>query len=264
VLHTRYTVDGGEGLTQQWENFQLDGFGTWLWSLQRHQQLTGQAISAPILDAAGLVAEYLSALWQHPCYDCWEERRDNIHPHTLAAIYGGLHAFTELAGADTTSTTTAIRDYLYANAIQDGHWVKFIGTDWVDASLIGLAVPYQVCDPSDPIMQATIARIEADLRQDGGGVHRFKSDVYYGGGEWLLLTSWLGWYYAEIGQYQQALDLHTWVRNQATKQGWMPEQVPVHLNHPETFAPWLNKWGEIASPLLWSHAMHIILQKALM
>jgi len=42
--------------------------------------------------AAGLVANYLTALWQLPCYDCWEEYPDKMHPHTLAAIYGGLKA----------------------------------------------------------------------------------------------------------------------------------------------------------------------------
>ncbi|MCL6567990.1 MAG: hypothetical protein K6T35_03725, partial [Meiothermus silvanus] len=31
-LHARYTTDGAEGL-QDWPNFQLDGFGTWLWAL---------------------------------------------------------------------------------------------------------------------------------------------------------------------------------------------------------------------------------------
>jgi GH15 family glucan-1,4-alpha-glucosidase len=264
VLHTRYTVDGHEGTLQKWENFQLDGFGTWLWSLNQHLLLSGQSLPQAILDAAGLVAAYLEALWQHPCYDCWEERLDNIHPHTLAAIYGGLLAYSEMTGKDTASTTAAIRSYLYANAVQDGHWVKFIGTDWVDASLIGLAVPYRVCEPSDPIMQSTIARIESDLRVDGGGVHRYPSDEYYGGGEWCLLTSWLGWYYAETGQKDRANDLHTWVKNQADEHGWLPEQVPQHLNRPDSYAPWLNKWGEIANPLLWSHAMYIILQKALM
>lgn len=264
VLHTRYTIDGQEGTLQQWENFQLDGFGTWLWSLNQHHQLYHQPLSPSILNAADLVAAYLKALWPHPCYDCWEERRDNIHPHTLAAIYGGLRAYNDLTGCDTTSTTDAIRVYLYENAIRDGHWVKFIGTDWVDASLIGMAIPYHLCEPTDPIMAATISRIEADLREPNSGVHRYQSDVYYGGGEWLLLTSWLGWYYAETGQKERAEDLHSWVKNQSTQHGWLPEQVPQHLNHPESYAPWLAKWGEIANPLLWSHAMHIILQKALM
>lgn len=35
---------------------------------------------------AGLFNNYLTALWQHPCYDCWEEYPDKNHHHTLAAI----------------------------------------------------------------------------------------------------------------------------------------------------------------------------------
>jgi GH15 family glucan-1,4-alpha-glucosidase len=33
VLHTRYSLDGKENTSTFWENFQLDGFGTWLWAL---------------------------------------------------------------------------------------------------------------------------------------------------------------------------------------------------------------------------------------
>jgi len=50
----------------------------------------------------------------------------------------------------------------------------------------------------------SFAKIEADLRQ-GGGVHRYATDTYYGGGEWVLLTAWLGWYYTKIGANEKAL-----------------------------------------------------------
>jgi len=28
-------------------------------------------------------------------------------------------------------------------------------------------------------------------------MHRYADDTYYGGGEWVLLATWLGWYYVE-------------------------------------------------------------------
>lgn len=37
-----------------------------------------------------------------------------------------------------------------------------------------------------------------------GGVHRFPEDTYYGGGEWLLLSCWLGWYNASVGRGDDA------------------------------------------------------------
>ena len=38
----------------------------------------------------------------------------------------------------------------------------------------------------------------------------------------------------------------------------LPEQVPDNLNAPENYEPWRQQWGDIATPLLWSHAMFII------
>lgn len=263
VLHTRYTLDGNEGTIQKWENHQLDGFGTWLWSVQQSFVLSGNSPSDQVFIAADLIASYLTALWQHPCYDCWEEHPNDLHPYTLAAIYGGLQAYSVLSGKDYSATTSAIKAFLEEKAVINGHWAKFIGNTQVDASLLGLALPYRVFPLDDPRTVATVAYLESDLRKNGGGLHRYAADVYYGGGEWTLLTSWLGWYYAETGQMDKARRLHLWVADKANEQGWLPEQIPGYLNHPESYHLWVERWGEIANPLLWSQAMHIILQKAL-
>src|ERR1041384_3554231 len=99
LLHTRYRLDGMDGEPGNWPNFQLDGFGTWLWALNEHQKVNPEvSLSNELLAASELVADYLSELWSLPCYDCWEEFPDHIHPHTLAAIYGGLRAHAELSG----------------------------------------------------------------------------------------------------------------------------------------------------------------------
>ena len=39
----------------------------------------------------------------------------------------------------------------------------------------------------------------------------------------------------------------------------MPEQVSGHLLAPGSFDEWVERWGPVASPLLWSHAMFVIL-----
>jgi GH15 family glucan-1,4-alpha-glucosidase len=111
-------------------------------------------------------------------------------------------------------------------------------------------------------MGATVERIVVDLCR-GGGAHRYAADTYYGGGEWILLTAWLGWHYAERGERERAEALLGWVESQAGTDGTLPEQVPVHLNDPVFYAPWRKQWGEIADPLLWSHAKYIILRHAL-
>ncbi len=257
-LHTRYLPDGAEALGEEWPNFQLDGFGTWLWALGEHQRLSDTRLPGTWLDAARRVADYLTALWPRPCYDCWEEFSDRVHPHTLAAIYGGLQAHERLDEAEHRGTRAAIAGFLLDHAVADRHFAKFVGSTDVDASLLGLAVPYRVVAPDDPLMQATVARIERDLRR-GGGLHRYAADTYYGGGEWVLLTAWLGWYNTLVGERQQAELARKWIEAQADVQGWLPEQVPATLNDPTYCAPWRERWGEIASPLLWSHAMYLIL-----
>ncbi|MEP6895352.1 MAG: hypothetical protein ABI986_07075 [Chloroflexota bacterium] len=40
----------------------------------------------------------------------------------------------------------------------------------------------------------------------------------------------------------------------------MPEQVAENLNVPDYYPTWVERWGDVASPLLWSHAKYIILR----
>ena len=208
--------------------------------------------------AAELVANYLTALWQRPCYDCWEEYPDKIHPHTLAAIYGGLKAHSRFTAYNHRETMQAIAAFVRKWSNTEGHFVKFIGSNVVDASLLGLATPYRLVEPDDPLMLTTVLHIEQSLVQ-GGGVHRYPTDSYYGGGEWVLLAGWLGWYYTEVGKYDQAKAMLEWMNKQADVNGRLPEQVPANLNDPNNIEPWVKRWGPIAKPLLWSHAMYLLL-----
>ncbi len=262
ILHTRYSLDGTEAAEADWPNFQLDGFGTWLWALGEHWRLSGAHLPDTWLRAAKLVADYLTALWPRPCYDCWEEFPDRIHTYTLAAIYGGLQAHALMEGAEHRATLAEISRFLHTQSVVDGHYVKFVGSREVDASLVGLAIPYKVVEPYDPLMRATVAQLEARLRR-GGGLHRYAADTYYGGGEWVLLTAWLGWYYTHVGEREKAGATLRWVEAQADAQGQLPEQVSTHLLAPDRHAEWEARWGPVANPLLWSHAMYLILYRAL-
>ncbi|MEP6896004.1 MAG: glycoside hydrolase family 15 protein [Chloroflexota bacterium] len=267
ILHTRYRLDGTDGGSGNWPNFQLDGFGTWLWALNEHRKLNPATdLSKDLLDAAELVADYLSELWRLPNYDCWEEFPEHIHPHTLAAIYGGLQAHAELTGKNHQPVTDAIRKQLLAEAETFGHFVKFPDAPAVDASLLGLAVPYGVVAVDDPIMLKTVEYVELTILHDGG-VHRYAKDSYYGGGAWILLTAWLGWYYSELagkrpdlanGLQQNIQTCQSWIETHTQENFVLPEQVAESLNAPDYYPTWVERWGEVASPLLWSHAKYII------
>lgn len=262
VLHTRYTLDGEDGTKEEWPNFQLDGFGTWLWSLREHLRFSGSVLKPAWKHAADQVADYLTAIWATPCYDCWEEFPDLLHPYSLSAIYGGLKAHGELFGSDHEIPMKKILALVSQMAVNQGAFVKSIGRTDVDASLLGLALPYGLVELDDPRFIATVERIESSLRK-GGGVHRYPTDTYFGGGEWVLLTAWLGWYYAQTGQQEKALETLRWIEAQADEVGHLPEQVAASLNDPNYYQPWVERWGPPANPLVWSHAFYLILRHAL-
>ena len=74
-----------------WWNFQVDGYGTWLWALERHLARTGGS-PAPYADAIDVAVRYLVATGTDTCRDWWEENRDQTHVPTLAGVAAGLTA----------------------------------------------------------------------------------------------------------------------------------------------------------------------------
>jgi len=262
TLHARYSLDG-QDTNETWPNFQLDGLGTWLWSLKEHQNFGKLLLPDTVLLAVERISRYLTALWHLPCYDCWEEFPDKRHTYTLAAIYVGLEAASNLAGLDNGNTLEQIVCLIKKSAESTGFLPKYKGGEMVDASLLGVAVPYKVINPDDALMRATVNQIENNLKSNGG-VYRYSDDTYYGGGEWIILAAWLGWYYACTGQKNRAQELLSWIKDQADEEGNLPEQVSDSLLAPGYYNEWVRKWGKIAKPLLWSHAMYIILHKELL
>lgn len=264
-LPTRFTVDGDPG-TDDWWDFQLDGYGTWLWGLVAHVEATGdRALWDSLRPAVDLTVRYLAALWQSPNYDCWEEFRNEVHLSTLAALYGGLAAVDRYApGSVPDGLPDAIRAFVLTDGIaEDGHFMKFLGHDAVDASLLWLAVPYGLIPVDDPRFAATLAKIERDITRPDGGVYRYAADTYYGGGEWVLLTAWQGWTYALLGREDDARRMLAWCEAQATPAGELPEQVSAHTLDVTYYPEWEARWGPVACPLLWSHAMILILKSVL-
>ncbi|WP_159883881.1 glycoside hydrolase family 15 protein [Paenibacillus puerhi] len=274
-LHTRYQLDGRDDDHSEWGHFQLDGYGTWLWGLCAHLRLTGHAFIPEFFrKSVDAVADYLQAFWEYTNFDCWEEYSDFVHPSTLASIYGGLKAVAEMDGRDELLPLCEhIREFLLRHAVHpDGYFAKAIrplypegrveyeiGYDGVDASLLWLCEPFQVFGADHPVMAATIDRIVADLQTSQGGIRRYVGDTYYGGGEWLLLTAWYGWVALAQGKRVEAEQALAWVASQADQLGRMPEQVPHALDNRDIYEQWVDRWGPPASPLLWSHAMFLVL-----
>ena len=261
VLHTRYTLYGEKG-TEEWENFQLDSFGIWLWSINEHLKLSGTVFTEDMRKAVLLVSSYLVALWEVPCYDCWEENSEKRHVYTIATIYRGLLSAEQLTGTNYSVLCNKIKEWILLNGTHNGVLSKFEGTDAVDSSLLGVYFPGNVLEINHPVMQKTIAKIQEDLFK-AQGLHRYKLDTYYGGGIWTLLTAWLGICLLDNGQRDEAEDILNWIISKADKNGQLAEQYSDSLNDDSFLPAWNAKWGPSADPLLWSHAMYIILYKKL-
>jgi GH15 family glucan-1,4-alpha-glucosidase len=262
MLPTRFTLDGNDGLDPWWD-FQTDGYGAWLWSVVTHARRHGLDLSA-WRTGINVAVDYLTAFWERPCYDWWEEHVEHRHVSTLGAIYGGLRAAVDAGVLDPDRTASAtgaahaIQALVSGRGVVEGHLTKWLGSSVVDGSLPACIVPFGLLEPTDPVALGTLDAVARDL-DFGGGVHRFQADVFYGGGQWPLLSALLGWNRAANGDKAAALRHLRWVAAQAAPGGHLPEQAPTHLLHPESRAEWIDRWGTVASPLLWSHGMYLIL-----
>ena len=262
VLRARYPIDGSTTVDDGWPNFQLDGLGTWLWSRLDHARRGGRPLAGDDAEAAALAARYLGALWDQPNFDCWEEAGERRHPSTWGAIALGLHAYAKTSGDRNAMATTAlIQGALASRGTHGGAFTKHEGSDAVDANLLWLGVPDAVFGLADPTFQRTLARIERELVADG--LHRYRADTFYGGGEWVVLNGFLGWVYACQGRSVEARRCLAWMGEQANAAGHLPEQVSTNVNDRTMVSVWVERWGPIAQPLLWSHAMYLILADAL-
>ena len=265
-LHCRYDLDGSRS-EGAWHTFQLDGPGIWLWSVAHHVRRGGR-LDEGLRDAARLTARYLAALWSLPCADAWEEWPEQVHTSTLAAIRAGLDAAAavvpELAGA---SEVAAARASIGARlAASSGRYTKWAGSGEVDASLLWMAAPYGLLAVAEPRFAATLARIEDELIDADGGLHRYATDTFYGGGAWPVLTSAYGRVLLRRrgpGDLERARDALHWIEAQADADGNLPEQVADRALAPRRIDEWRRRWGDSARPLLWSHAAYLALRHEL-
>jgi GH15 family glucan-1,4-alpha-glucosidase len=258
MLATRFTLDGVEG-SDDWWDFQTDGYGTWVWAAVTHARRHGLSL-ARWQQGIRLSVDYLLATWRRPCYDWWEEHRTEVHVSTLGCVIAGLEA-----AADADALEPAVADAARAAALEaralitergvhDGHLAKWLGSTEVDGSLAAVIAPLGVIEATSPLGRATIAAVESTLSVDGG-VHRYLLDTFYGGGQWPLLTCFLGLAHHASGDRASAVRLLHWAAGTVTSEGLLPEQVDDHLLAPERRQEWLDRWGPVATPLLWSHAM---------
>ncbi len=257
-VHSRFTSTGEE-VPGHWGFNQYDGLGLWLWTVcELIDRFPSLGNSDSLTKASELCAHYLAVLWNTACSDCWEEHEDGIHTYTLAAIEAGLIRYSEFTSqSEYRVIASTIDSFIMGHCVADGCFIKSIGMNMPDANLMGLCEPFCLVSWDDPIFQKTLSQIQTKLMTPG--LHRYETDSYYGGGEWVLLSEWAGWLYAKHGRITDAEIVRHWAENLASSNGALPEQIAEHLFFPEMYTLWAKKCGKIAEPLLWSHAMYLLL-----
>lgn len=260
MLPTRFRFDGQPG-TDDWWDFQLDGYGTWLWALHAHSKRYG-APPPNMADAVALTVDYLTATWDRPCYDWWEEFTEHRHVSTLGCVGAGLEAAVAMEVLDpnrterATSAAQSIRELINSEGIADGHLTKWLGSTAVDASLLSLIAPIGYIPADSDLAAATLAKVEKDLAVNLG-VHRYLGDTFFGGGQWPLLSCFAGLAHYARGDQVAAHRYLDWAASHVTDELFLPEQVSDHLLDPSREQEWIDKWGPVATPLLWAHAMYL-------
>jgi GH15 family glucan-1,4-alpha-glucosidase len=259
----RFSLDG-RVVRDDWPNFQIDGYGTWLWSLHEHLQRGDHAgLPASWGRPVERTALYLSAVGEGPCFDVWEEHGTAVHTSTLAAVIAGLDAAARMLGEPAfTDRAAEVRSRLTDQARVEGRFEKSSESHEVDASLLWLAEPYHVVDALEPSYVQTVTEVGGALDLDGG-IRRYPTDTYYGGGAWPVLTASLGWQRVAVGDCSEGLRRHEWVAHRFDVEGRLGEQFGGEERDPAMHAEWVRRWGPPAQDLLWSHAMFVILSDEL-
>lgn len=197
--------------------------------------------------------------WPHRQHDGWGLWLWAMREH--CARHGRSHRWREAAGR-TVAHLEAVRTEPCID-----WWEERLGVHTATLACIAAGLEDELdVDDAEARLDASLLVLPflgfapldvAALVSPGGGVHRHLEDTYYGGGEWLLLTAMLG--LADPGRAAECLD---WIAAHERPEG-LPEQSQDHLLHPESYQPWVEKWGPPASPLLWSQAMFLTLAHAL-
>ncbi len=180
----------------------------------------------------------------------WDTAADNIKQAIIKHFWKGdfrrfirsirvkLNGFGQEPPGDTASIEVNPKGYRRDFTLED--WT-------VDVSMLGLAVPFEVIDVSDPMMKDTVALIEQVLTSPAaGGIKRYENDEYIGGNPWILTTLWVALYHVKAGNPARAREYLLWASRGRTDMGLLPEQVNKETGRPD----WVI-------PLTWSHAMYV-------
>jgi glucoamylase len=263
LIFANYSTNGR--IASLGAQFEPDQMGTILWMIHFYFQEDRKKA----LKYKGLIkwlADGLCQAWNKTYFlpntlDLWEDGfrktssvMENNFTYSLAACVRGLLCAHNIMPNKSWEGVAKqmTREINEAYSFSDKYFLRNCGKisdKNIDASLLGLAYPFEIIKPDDERMKNTVQKIEENLVVNGG-VHRFQFDYFdsegtawEGSGAWPLLNFWLAIYWVLAGQRQKALAYYEWVINQVDE--YIPEQI-------------FPDFRKSISPLAWSHAMFVL------
>ncbi|MFA6908524.1 MAG: glycoside hydrolase family 15 protein [Patescibacteria group bacterium] len=271
LLYSNYSTNGR--IATMGKIFMADQSGALLWAMHEHFHKNPKQ-AEPYRELIHRLANGIAKIWNKTFFsvatsDIWEEshrqtstRFENNFTYSLAACARGLLLANDFYPnhfwKETAMQMMAVVDHAYD--AQKGYFLRNTGKvsdPNVDASLLGLVWPFGIYDADDERMVNTVAMMEKRLVNQGG-VHRFEFDYFdsegssqEGGGAWPLLNCWMAIYWHTRGNNKKAHQYFDWVVEHSKKfRGFLPEQF-------------FDDFRIGIYPLVWSHAMFVIVAKKL-
>jgi GH15 family glucan-1,4-alpha-glucosidase len=270
LFYEKYYPNGLKALPR----FQPDQTGAVLYAIWHHltrdQSIGRGAMYDELIEKA---ANGICSVWENDhfrinTYDLWEERTcfPDLHEnftYSLAACIRGLQCANELI---PNSNWLVVAQEMKSRL--DEHFLDFFIRSYgdipdkrIDASVLGLVYPFDIYDPKDDRIIASIQEVE-DKLSINGGIHRYEHDEYdgwmqdgehrkKGAGAWPMLNFWLSVYFQRAGNSDRANYYFKWVLDRIGVSNAIPEQI------------FENDIQVSVSPLLWSHSMFVIASKEL-
>ena len=213
----------------------------------------------------------------HISYDLWE-MCEGIHLYSLASIYSAFEAILKIYKAlgknvsdfennrlkeekvqksqkELEKLLVGIKAYINENLYDEDKktYVRNTEDKKMDISMLGIVTPFNVFKPKEKKVQNTVERINLSLRTYTGGYQRFEQDNYRNGNPWPIANLWMTLYYIEAGDKKKAKETFDFVVKTCGKHYFLGEQIDNNTLKPN----WVIGLG-------WSHAMFIIVLKALL
>ncbi|MFH0952291.1 MAG: glycoside hydrolase family 15 protein [Patescibacteria group bacterium] len=257
LLFTNYDSEGGIGSAGRL--FTPDQMGTVLLVLYRYYQ-SDISRGKVWRDLISRLADGLCQAWDQDHFltgtaDHWEDPerqtitdKENNFSYSLAACARGLLCANDFyenkTWRDTAKQMVDIIKKSYNKS--GGYYYRSTGSDpdpTIDASLIGLTLPFEIIDSDDKKMIKTVQKIEETIVINGG-VHRYQFDYRetedgdVEGSPWPMLNFMMAMYWAERGNTTKAEAYYQWVIDRVDK--YLPCQLtldkqikeyPYTLNH---------------------------------